>query len=138
MPIRQRITKEGTHELKEYERRRLRGPRPKAPPKPSKAEREKFVNALLRLPVGETLSRKEFTARIDDMYVFAKYKVWGYELCILPLYKYLPESRYEITGASVQRTIRNEEGKQLRCKLRGEQGTWYGQVIRWIADTEYY
>lgn len=137
MPIRPRITAEDTRELKDFDRRMKRGPRPPAPPKPTKAERQEFVRALRKVPVGETFERKFFSRNIDEFYSTSTFMVWGFELCILPLYRHQPNDKIEVTGAFVMRKTVNEEGKKLRCRFKDDRRTWYGQVIRWIMETEY-
>ncbi len=137
MSIRPRITKAYTDELKDYERRRLRGPVPPAPPKPTKAEREQFVIALRRVPVGEIMPTREFFAKVRDYYALKKFECWGVEVCIMPGWKHLLGDNVECTGATVRRAQINKRGVKLMCRLRGDPKTWYGQVIRWIGETEY-
>ena len=137
MPIRPRITSEGARDLREFDRRMKRGPRPPAPPKPTKAERHAFVKALHDVPVGQTFDRKFFSKNVDEFYSTSRFQVWGFELCVLPLYSHEPGDQIRVTGAFVMRTTINDEGKKLRCRLTDGQHTWYGQVLRWISETEY-
>lgn len=137
MPIRPRITAEDSDELEQFDRKLREPKKPPAPRKPTKAEREDFVRFLKRIPIDEVFDQREFSRRVTDVYLFRYFHVWGFKLCILPLYMHMTENKIKVTGASIQRATLNERGVKLRCKLTGDQNTWYGQVIRWIGETEY-
>lgn len=137
MPIRPSITAADTNELDTYDRKRREPKKPSAPKKPTRAERQEFVRSLHAVPVGKTYDRREYSKKVTEAYIFKKFEVWGFELCIMPLHMTLPEDLVTCTGASVMRTKVNSRGVKPRCKLHGEQRTWYGQIINWISETEY-
>lgn len=135
MGIRKRISDPYSEETKRVDRRLREGAPPVAPPKPSLVQREKFVLALSKVPVGQTFKSGKFFREYADKWMQGKWDIWGQTLYILPGYKLGTDGSVFCTHPTVGRHNCNKRGIKPMLRLKGEQRTWYSQVIHWIDET---
>jgi hypothetical protein len=137
MPIRPRLTKPDGDEYKEFTRFMKEGPRPKPPRKPSKAERQPFIDALMQVPLYKKYKRRAFNRLVIDKYITRTFNVYGKTLYIYPRYHSVDDECVRCTGALVGTVETDRHGRKISFFPDGDPRTWYAQVLNYLDEKFY-